>query len=408
MVHYSRNKEEISALPEQQFAAGSIIANYPGKVPGSTLKQASTDLNPQQLYHQDLQNGLERDEAQAMAVSYLQELYSDLVNFWQYRESWSVRLKTALRLIPAKNIKGLYFWGGVGRGKTYLMDLFYRSLPSDRKLRIHFHRFMQMVHTRLGTAQGRANPLQHVAESIARDVDIICFDEFFVSDIGDAMILANLLEALFSRQVVLVATSNMPPGKLYENGLQRQSFLPAIALLQEYTRIINVDGGVDYRLRSLDRSAVYYWPLVPKTEQALEQLFKELTVGMQQEEGRVLEINERSIPTVHWSENAVWFDFSVICGGPRGAADYIELSREYPTVFVAGVPALGRARDDEARRFLTLVDEFYDHNVKLVISAETAIDDLYSAGALAFAMERTRSRLQEMQTHEYLAKPHSP
>ena len=372
------------------------------------VSQAIAKTDPASAYQQGLQEGLLPDPAQERAVDTLQELHQKLSEYHKHRGSWKGRVMERLGLDTGKPGKGIYLWGGVGRGKTWLMDSFYRTLPGERKMRMHFHRFMQMVHARLREAGGQSNPLELVADSIASKVDIICFDEFFVSDIGDAMILGNLLEALFARKIVLVATSNLPPQGLYENGLQRQNFLPAIALLKQYTQVINVDGGVDYRLRSLDKTAVYLSPIGPDSEEAMKVLFSDLTMGMDAQESRMLEINERYFLVKKWTESVVWFDFSVLCGGPRGAADYIELARGYHTVFISGLPALDRARDDEARRFLTLVDEFYDHNVKLVISAEVPIESLYSDGILAFAMERTTSRLLEMQTREYLACPHTP
>jgi cell division protein ZapE len=348
------------------------------------------------------------DTAQAKAVEALQDLHQKMAAWDGVRNLWTTGIKARLGMDTGQPASGVYFWGGVGRGKTWLMDMFYRTLPGERKMRMHFHRFMQMVHQRLKEAKGRSDPLEHVAASIAAQADIICFDEFFVSDIGDAMILGNLLNALFSRKVILVATSNLPPDRLYENGLQRQNFLPAIALLKQHTRVINVDGGVDYRLRSLDRTAVYHWPLGEGAEAALAGLFSQLTLGMASRENERIEINERWFTARKWSESVVWFDFRVLCSGPRGAADYIEIARGYHTVFISGLPRLDQARDDEARRFLSLVDEFYDHRVKVVISAEVPIEQLYCSGILAFPMERTISRLLEMQTREYLGRPHTP
>jgi cell division protein ZapE len=267
---------------------------------------------------------------------------------------------------------------------------------------------MLMVHKRLGEAKGRSDPLVHVAGEIAKDVDIICFDEFFVSDIGDAMILANLLGALFEAGVTLVATSNIEPSRLYEHGLQRRKFVPAIALIERHCAILNVDGGVDYRLRSLNKAPVFHYPLDAASAQAMQDMFAELARGLRVETGKVLEIQERKIPTVAWSEGLVWFDFETLCGGPRSAADYIEIARQYHTVLVSEVPVLGERDDDRARRFITLVDEFYDHGVKLVLSAAADLPDLYRGPDLQFPFTRTRSRLLEMQTREYLGSPHRP
>jgi cell division protein ZapE len=364
--------------------------------------------NPEAAYQHSLQEGLLPDPAQAMAVHALQELHQQFAAWQSNREGWRTRLRARIGLDTGRPVRGLYFWGGVGRGKTWLMDMFYRTLPGERKMRMHFHRFMQMVHQQLREAKGVRNPLEQVASSIACRADIICFDEFFVSDIGDAMILGNLLDALFARQVLLVATSNLPPDQLYENGLQRQNFLPAIALLKQHTRVINVDGGIDYRLRSLDKTPVYHWPLDARAQTALATLFDELTLGVETRDAEQLQVNDREFTARKWSESVAWFDFSVLCCGPRGAADYIELAREYHTIFISGLPRLDQARDDEARRFITLVDEFYDHQVKVVISAEVPVEQLYQGGILAFPMERTVSRLLEMQTREYLVKPHTP
>ncbi|MDY6982895.1 MAG: cell division protein ZapE, partial [Pseudomonadota bacterium] len=325
--------------------------------------------SPQQSYRQDLEQGLiVHDAAQEAAVAELQRVHDDLLRKWSERSRWR-RLKEALRVSKPVVVQGLYLWGGVGRGKTWLMDLFFQSLPNERKLRMHFHRFMLMVNKRLNAEKGRSDPLIHVANGIAADVDVICFDEFFVSDIGDAMILANLLEALFEAGVALIATSNIEPEGLYEDGLQRRKFLPAIELIRRHCRVMNVDGGIDYRLRSLNKAPVFHFPLGDASERALSDLFAELTRGLHVEQAKELEIEERRFVARAWSEGLVWFDFEVLCGGPRSAADYIELSRQYHTVLVSGVPIFREHNDDKARRFIALVDEFYDHGVKLVLSA---------------------------------------
>lgn len=364
--------------------------------------------SPQDLYRRDLEQGLITDDAaQAAAVTTLQRIYDDLVRKWREPGTWERVLRVLSRGKPGP-VPGLYLWGGVGRGKTYLMDLFFHALPGQRKLRMHFHRFMLMVHKRLGEAKGRSDPLVHVAGDIAKDTDIICFDEFFVSDIGDAMILANLLEALFDAGVTLVATSNIEPGDLYANGLQRRKFLPAIALIRQHCVVLNVDGGIDYRLRSLDKAPVFHFPLGAASEQAMQTLFDGLTRGLRVEKDKVLEIQDRKVATRAWSEGLVWFEFEVLCGGPRAASDYIEIARQYHTVLVSGIPVLRENDDDKARRFVTLVDEFYDHGVKLVLSAAADLADLYQGHDLQFPFARTRSRLLEMQTRDYLGSPHHP
>lgn len=364
--------------------------------------------SPQDLYRRDLaQGGITPDASQEAAVSALQRIFDQLNRKWRQRSAWERLLVTFVR-DRSGPVQGLYLWGGVGRGKTYLMDLFFHALPGQRKLRMHFHRFMLMVHRRLGEAKGRSDPLVHVAAEIAKDVDVICFDEFFVSDIGDAMILANLLGALFGAGVTLVATSNLEPNRLYEHGLQRRKFVPAIALIERHCAVLNVDGGIDYRLRSLDKVPVFHFPLTAESSQAMQDLFAELTRGLHVERGKILEIQERKVPTLAWSEGLVWFGFEVLCGGPRGAADYIEIAQQYHTVLVSGVPVLGERDDDKARRFITLVDEFYDHGVKLVLSAAADLPELYEGTDLQFPFSRTLSRLLEMQTREYLGSPHRP
>jgi cell division protein ZapE len=369
---------------------------------------ANSVKSPQEKYRDDLDKGLiVADEAQEAAVAQLQRVHDELLRKWRERSRWR-QFTEALRLAKPVAVQGAYLWGGVGRGKTYLMDLFFHALPGDRKLRMHFHRFMLMVNKRLNAEKGRSDPLVHVANGIAADVDVICFDEFFVSDIGDAIILANLLDALFAAGVALIATSNIEPERLYEHGLQRRKFLPAIDLIRRHCHVMNVDGGVDYRLRSLNKAPVYHYPLDANAERHMHELFGELSRGLRVEHDKELEIQERHFTARAWSEGLVWFDFDVLCGGPRSAADYIELARQYHTVLVSNVPLLRERDDDKARRFISLVDEFYDHGVKLVLSAAGDLADLYQGADLQFAFGRTRSRLLEMQTREYLGSPHRP
>jgi len=373
------------------------------------LNSVSQPFGPQELYRRDLAAGvITADAAQVQAIAALELRFRELITAWQMPATGWNRLVRHLwrRGKPVRH--GLYFWGGVGRGKTYLMDLFFHALPGERKLRMHFHRFMQMVHRRLRDEQGRSDPLVHVARAIAADVDVICFDEFFVSDIGDAMILGNLMQSLFEQGVMLVATSNIEPERLYERGLQRQRFLPAIALIKQHTEIMNIDGGIDYRLRSMDKVPVYLTPADVGNDKLMLGLFADLTRGMHIEEPKQLEIEGRHLLARRWAEGVVWFDFATLCRGPRGAADYIELARQFHTVFIRGVPCFGGHADDEARRFITLVDEFYDHGVKLVLSADCVLADLYQGQELAFPFQRATSRLLEMQTREYLGALHRP
>jgi len=301
--------------------------------------------------------------------------------------------------------RGLYIWGSVGRGKTFLMDLFFESLPPGLGRRSHFYRFMREVHTRLGKLKEVENPLQIVAADIARDLRVLCFDELFVSDIGDAMILGALFEALFRQGVTLVATSNVPPDQLYKEGLQRQRFLPAIALLQRHTQVLKLDGGVDYRLRHLTQSGTYLDSTAPDTGARMEQLFDSLS-GLPTAGPATLSVEDRPIAARRATPDMVWFDFSEICEGPRSQNDYIDLAHDYHTVFVSSVPVFDARSENAARRFIMLVDEFYDRGVKLVVSAAAAPTVLYRGERLAFEFERTTSRLIEMQSAQYLAQQH--
>lgn len=363
-------------------------------------------LSPRQRYEQDLKHaGFQRDSAQELAIEHLQKLYDALIEAEAGTNRPWVKFRRKLRRGSETPVKGLYFWGGVGRGKTYLMDCFYEALPFERKLRIHFHRFMQRVHRELRELEGRKNPLDDIAARFARENRVICFDEFFVSDIGDAMILANLLDGLFRRGVTLVCTSNIEPDGLYWNGLQRARFLPAIDLLNEHTEVLNIDGGVDYRLRALEQAELYHCPLDEQAEASLEASYSNLALETG-DHGCELEINGRLIRARRHADDVVWFDFRELCDGPRSQNDYIELAREFHAIIISNVPVMGRDTDDQARRFVNMVDEFYDRCVKVIISAEAPITELYSGGNLAFEFERTESRLLEMQSHDYLELPH--
>ena len=345
------------------------------------------------------------DPAQEMAVSHLQHLFDDLVAAPTEKKSFFSNLFSSKTDITP--LKGLYFWGGVGRGKTYLMDVFYESLPFAEKQRMHFHRFMRYTHNELRALQGTPNPLTQVAKNFAKSARVLCFDEFFVSDITDAMILAGLLDALFKEGVVLVATSNVEPKNLYKDGLQRSKFLPAIALLEAKTDIVNVDGGVDYRLRALESAELYHFPLDEAADVSLDKSFTALSPD-EGENNMALEIEGREILARKCGDGVVWFDFSEICEGPRSQNDYIEVATMFQTVLISNVPVFTEKKEDAARRFISLVDEFYDHNVKLILSAEARILELYQGERLTFEFERTASRLQEMQSREYLANQHLP
>ncbi|WP_312631409.1 cell division protein ZapE [Pantoea piersonii] len=304
-------------------------------------------------------------------------------------------------------VRGLYMWGGVGRGKTWVMDLFFQSIPGSRKLRLHFHRFMLRVHEELTQLQGQSDPLLTIADRFKAETDILCFDEFFVSDITDAMLLGTLMEALFARGITLVATSNIPPDDLYRNGLQRARFLPAIEQIKQHCDVMNVDAGIDYRLRTLTSAHLWNAPLNEATHAEMERMFKALA-GSARDDAPVLEINHRQMATLGVSEGVLAIDFLTLCGEGRSQHDYIELSRRFHSVLLYDVPVMIYKTEDQARRFLALVDEFYERHVKLVVAAETSLYEIYQGTRLKFEYQRCLSRLQEMQSEEYLRLPHLP
>jgi cell division protein ZapE len=342
--------------------------------------------------------GLDEDPDQLAALDALQRVADDLAE--PVGGGWKRWFQGS-----APPVRGLYLWGGVGRGKTWLMDLFYAELDGVSKGRFHFHRFMQMVHGELATIKGKPNPLEIVAGRMARKGRLLCLDEFHVVDIGDAVILAGLLKALFERGVVLVTTSNVVPDGLYRDGIQRASFLPAIALLNRHTEVLELGGDRDYRKRILEQERVYHTPLGAETDRELQREFARLAVTAPEGPGDLL-INGRVMPYRQRAENLVWFDFEALCGPPRSQNDYIELARSHQTVFISDIPVMGGSRDDRTRRFIFLVDEFYDRRVKLVVSAEASIQRLYIGERLAFEFQRTVSRMTEMQTPTFLGRPH--
>lgn len=358
--------------------------------------------SPREHYQRDLvEHGFFEDVAQRRAVEALQQVFEDL-------QAEGARQQGVLgKLRRPRAVPGLYMWGGVGRGKTYLMDVFHDALPAEGKLRMHFHRFMQYVHRQMRERQGEKNPLEGIGDELADQARVLCFDEFFVTDITDAMILAGLMDVLVRRNMTLVATSNIHPDHLYYNGLQRQRFLPAIELIKDHCRVLNVDGGVDYRLRVLEQAALFHYPLGEQAEAFLEERFRALAPEHGDSRDNVdLGVEGRLIRARRVNEDVAWFDFLELCDGPRSQNDYIELAREFHAVLVANVQQLGPRQEDRARRFINLVDEFYDRGVKLILSAEVAIEDLYQGERLTFEFERTRSRLLEMQSHEYLGREH--
>ncbi|MCE5234180.1 MAG: cell division protein ZapE [Mizugakiibacter sp.] len=342
----------------------------------------------------------EDDPAQHAALAELDRLHAALAA----PAGALARLRGALGA-RAPTPPGLYLWGSVGRGKTFLTDLFFEGLPEPRKLRRHFHRFMAEVHAALRALDHREDPLREVAAQIAGRARVLCLDEFLVADIGDAMILANLLKHLFAHGVALVTTSNTPPARLYRDGLQRASFLPAIALLERHCRVVELVSAHDWRLRALTRAPVYRTPAGAEAERALAAIFERVARGAAEEGGSVV-VNERAIALRRRAGQVAWFDFAALCEGPRAVADYIELARGYATVLVSNVPQFTPEMEDEAKRFIHLVDEFYDRRVKLVLSAAAPIVELYDGARLRAEFARTESRLIEMQSEAYLALEH--
>jgi cell division protein ZapE len=366
------------------------------------------NMTPLLRYQQDLDTiGFEYDADQENAVTHLQRLYDDLIKAQTQpkKRKW---YQCFLSADKSNNIiKGLYFWGGVGRGKTYLMDTFYDCLPFDSKMRIHFHRFMHRVHQELKLLKDVENPLVIIAQKLSKETQIICFDEFFVSDITDAMLLGGLFEQLFAQGVTLVATSNIPPDDLYRNGLQRVRFMPTIELLKIHTQIINVDSGVDYRLRTLQKAEIYHYPLDELAQVNLNRYFDQLAVEPKQQDVQII-VMDRQLNVRREADGIALFEYSVLCESARSQVDYMEISRCYNTILLANVKMMGQESDDTARRFIALVDEFYERNVKLIISAQVAMEQLYQGGILSFEFKRCLSRLQEMQSTEYLGRPHLP
>jgi cell division protein ZapE len=432
-------------------------------------------MNLHDLYARQLsERGFKPDPVQASVVDRLDDLRQRLIAAREADDSIVRRWFSALGSKSASEpVRGIYLWGGVGRGKTWMMDLFYQSLPFPERRRRHFHRFMHDVHAELKALHEREAPLDVVAEHIAQDTRVLCFDEFFVSDIADAMILGGLFVALFKRGVTLVATSNVAPRNLYKDGLQRQRFLPTIDLLEQHLDVIAVDGNTDYRLRRLTQAGTYLPSNAPDTLQRLQELFDELadhdgdngaaldahrgadasagepTAAQDRAGGsgkptgrspgqrppsdlpsssartvnqsgrpwpiqravdpaRSIEIEGRRIPVIRERGGVVWFDFMALCSGPRSQEDYIEIARDYQSVIVSDVPVLDSLHEDEARRFIALVDEMYDRNVNLIVSAAAPPVELYRGDRVAFQFERTASRLIEMQSEEYLAREHRP
>ena len=344
--------------------------------------------------------GFEQDAAQAAAIDALDALWNQLVDFKSRRNHFLGR-----SLLSPDVPKGMYFWGGVGRGKTFLMDVFYACVPYRRKRRVHFHSFMAEVHHEMKALAGEKDPLLALADNIAASNRLLCLDEFHVDDIADAMILGRLMAALFERGVVLMTTSNYPPDGLYPNGLQRQNFLPAIELLKRELTVLNVDSGHDYRLRVMAREPLFIVPANAESAARMEVLFERISGGTRYAVQHV-EIQGRMIPVKGVSRNVIWFDFQDLCGGAHAQSDYLEIARKYPTVFLSGIPRMTAEHASAARRFTWLIDVLYDNNVRLVGTSAAAPDEIYSEGVASGEFSRTASRLTEMQSSQYLELPH--
>jgi cell division protein ZapE len=367
----------------------------------------SGGLSVIELYQRALERrGFVSDPAQRHAVERLQHLHEEWSAYKQRRRTRLHRL-----VVRPPLPRGIYLWGGVGRGKSFLMDSFYLCVPLVRKRRVHFHHFMRDVHRELEELKGREDPLDALAVRLAKRYRLICFDEMHVNDIADAMIIGRLLQRTMELGVVYCMTSNYPPDELYKDGLRRDHFMPTIALLKDRMEVVNVEGGVDYRQRTLEKVTAYHTPLGPQADRALIDTFRQLAEV--EEEFQELDVEGRVIPYRHRAGGVVWFDFEVICGWGRSQHDYLDISKRFHTVIVSGVPRMGLAQSEEARRFTLMVDVFYDSRIKLVLSAEAPPTELLKLEenpadsrlrAMVFEFDRTASRLQEMQSREYLAE----
>lgn len=369
--------------------------------PKSNQSNLGTQIkSPSERYANAISSGqFMADDAQAEAVHELNRVWEELIS--RYKAS----KKAFRRFRRQTSPQGVYMWGGVGRGKTWLMDQFYESIPFRRKTRMHFHHFMQYVHKELNRNSGQQNPLDIVAEQIYKEAVVICFDEFFVSNVTDAMILSDLFQKLFTRGITLVATSNIAPDGLYKNGIHRDRFIPTIEMVKKHCRVLNVDAGVDYRLRVLKQAQLFKSPLTHEHNLWMAQRFAALTQSQTVSDEPII-INQRIVETLGHTEDVLWCEFKELCMKPRSPSDFIQISNIYNTVLVSNVPNLDDVLSEGTRRFIYLVDEFYDRGVKLLLTSEASIIDIYSGEKLAFEIERTRSRLLEMQSDEYLQSAH--
>lgn len=355
-------------------------------------------MTPITYYHQQCQAGLiQEDPEQLRALKELERIQRGLI-----KEQRSRRKKLAFLRKP-KLIHGLYLWGGVGIGKTFMMDCFFHTLPFTEKKRMHFHQFMHWIQQELKQYQGQKNPIELIVQKLARDTMVLCFDEFFVKDIADAMILARLLDGLFAAGVTLVTTSNTVPDELYKRGLQRQQFLPAIALLKQHTHVMHIPTLVDYRVRHLRHAGVFY-----RTQDEAEHENMEKSFTILAEDNAIIEdeveICDRKIPIRKRAGNIIWFEFDVLCNVPRSQHDYLAIADQYETVFLSNIPQLSANARNTISLFIRLVDVFYDKRVRLVFSAAVPVEEIYTSGELVRDYQRTCSRLQEMQSEDYFSK----
>jgi cell division protein ZapE len=356
-------------------------------------------MTPIEYYQAQAAKGLiTPDPEQERVLQYLQNLQQNLLI--------EQRRRSGLMAFLQKNhlVKGVYLWGGVGIGKTFLMDCFFHTLPLNNKLRMHFHRFMQMVHEKLTIHQGERDPLAVIAEELSRDAIILCFDELFVSDITDAMLLGRLFKTLFDNGVALVATSNIAPEDLYKNGLQRSRFTPAIELINKNTDVVHIPSEIDYRLRHLKQAGVFYTPLDRKAARNMQESFSQLTAGMTISKEPII-INDRPITVYQRAGDIVWFEFKDICTAPRSHYDYLTIATLYRTVFISNIPVIKENEKDTICLFIGLIDVLYDARVRLVISAAEPVEQIYNRGYMIIEFTRTNSRLLEMQSEDYFSDP---
>ena len=350
-------------------------------------------MKPSELYLNLIDDGqLSFDKEQAKLLEKFNHLNESLT---KRSKSW----------FGQKKIKGLYIRGEVGRGKTQMMDIFFETLNIQEKKRVHFHRFMKILHDDLDKISAQKDPLKKVAKEISKKTKVLCFDEFYVEDIGDAMLLGRFINELFENKVTLITTSNTHPDNLYRDGLHRSRFLPAIKSIKENCEIYELNSAQDYRLRTLEQLEIF---IIGKGDQGIKELesdFTELTNGESQD-GQKIKILGREINTIKLAQGSLWVSFKEICEGPRSAKDYIEICSEFHTLFVSNVPIMKGSNDDSARRFIALVDECYERNVNLILSMETELEQIYSGERLLEPFKRTISRLEEMRSKEYLSRPH--